>query len=164
MQEQREQREWKCLVCGKKFPVGQWTCSDGLSNHVVEDRIYRCCDAPSDPGYGPGGKPLEVSNYGQTRVCNIPPPQKVMEGNDVKMVGEGSVDFVRGRFSTTDPQKQYWLNKRPEYNRTEEEWQANWLSNSQRNELERLQLKAERERLENDRNELLASTKQRVGA
>lgn len=152
----------KCLTCGSEVVVGKWVCLDGVNNHVVETKIYRCCDAPQEPGYGPGGKKLETSSYGETVVCNVPPPKKVMENNEVKFVGEGSVVFFRGRFSTSDPEKQYWLDQKAFYNATEEQWSANWLSEKQQIDMQRIELDAARQRLENERNELLAQTKQRV--
>ena len=145
---------WKCLECGKKFSAGEWTCLDGISHHRVEEKTYRCLDAPSDPST----KDAELKN-GRTVVCNIPPPKRVMEGSDAKWVGEGSVEFIRGRFSTSDPEQQYWLDKRPSYNATEEQWSRVWLSQNQQLEIDRMQLAADRQRLENERNELLAAQK-----
>lgn len=148
---------WKCIECGKNFKVNEWVCTDGISHHIVEKKTYRCLDAPSDPST----KDASLKD-GRTTVCNIPPPKRVMEGNDAKWVGEGSVEFVRGRYETDDPEKQYWLDKRMEYNATEEQWKAAWLSDSQQLELGRMALAADRQRLENDRNELLTQTKARV--
>ncbi len=149
--------EWKCTECKKNFTVGQWTCADGSSNHVVEDKTYRCLDAPSDPST----KAASLKD-GRTVVCNIPPPRKVMEGNEAKYIGEGNVEFIRGRFSTTDPEKQYWLDKKPGYNATEEQWRSAWYSESQQLELGKLELAAGQQRLENERNALLVNVKNRV--
>lgn len=149
--------EWKCLECGKKFGVGQWTCADNVSNHRVEEKTYRVLDAPSDPST----KDASLKD-GRTIVCNIPPAHKVMEGTEAKLVGEGHVEFVRGRYATSDPEQQYWLDKKPAYNATEEQWRGAWYSDAQQLELGRLELAAARQRLENERNELLEKTKQRV--
>jgi hypothetical protein len=149
---------WKCENCGKKFTVGDWTCSDG-SNHVVAEKTYRCLDAPSDPSSKDA-----LLKEGRTVVCNIPPPTRVMDGQDAKWVGEGSVEFIRGRFATTDPVQQYWLDKKPGYNATEEQWKSVWYSQSQQLELGRMELAAAQQRLENERNELLAMTKEKIGA
>ncbi|HXF14700.1 MAG TPA: hypothetical protein VN517_16205 [Terriglobales bacterium] len=156
-------QQWKCTACGKKFGIGEWKCADEISNHVVEEKTYRSADAPSDPGH-PANGGMDSRRDGQTVVCNIPPARKMGEGADVRWVGEGSVTFIRGRFATSDPEQQYWLDKKPGYNVTEEQWAAAWLSDGQKLEMEKMQLKAERQRLENDRNELLAQTKQKVGA
>lgn len=154
-----QQTEWKCIECNKKFGVGQWTCADGVSNHVVTTKTYRSMDAPSDPSTR-----NDSLKHGRTVVCNIPPGHKEGSGADVRYVGEGSVEFIRGRFETTNPEIQYWLDKRPEYNCTEEQWRSTWYSDSQKLELDKLQLAADRQRLENDRNALLEQTKSRVGA
>lgn len=150
---------WKCLECGKKFGVGEWMCADGTSNHRVEEKTYRCLDAPSDPST----KDASLRD-GRTVVCNIPPPKRVAEGSEVKLVGEGSVEFIRGRYSSTNPEVQYWLDKRPGYNATEEQWRSTWYSESQKLVLGQMELAAARQRLENDRNELLSQTKQKVNA
>lgn len=152
---------WKCLECGKEFGVNEWLCIDGVSHHRVEVKQYRTLGAPTDTGHPVKGG-MDSLRDGRTTVCNIPPPKKVMEGDTVRWEGEGSVEFIRGRYSTSDPEAQYWLDKRPAYNVSEEAWQAEWLSQGQQLELERMRLKGERERLENDRNELLAQTKSKV--
>lgn len=161
-----EQTQWKCINCGRTFGVGQWACSDGVTNHVTETKIYRVLDVPQDIGYKDSkGTPLDGSSFGETKVCNIPPPKKVINPNgEVSWTGEGSVTFLRGRFSTADPEIQYWLNKKPSYNATEEQWQGAWLSKSQQLELREDAIRASEMRLENERNELLAQTKQKVGA
>jgi len=151
--------QFKCTQCNKEFSAGEWICTDGVSHHVVEEKTYRCLDAPSDPST----KDASLKD-GRTVVCNIPPPKRVMEGNDAKWVGEGSVEFIRGRFTTSDPEQQYWLDKKSAYNATEDQWRAAWFSKSQQLEVGRLELEAARQRLENERNELLAKTKQKVSS
>jgi hypothetical protein len=156
--EENMAQEWKCTECGKKFKVGEWTCTDGISNHKVEEKTYRVLDAPSDPS----SKDMSLKD-GRTVVCNIPPPHRVMEGNDAKWVGEGSVEFIRGRYATDDPEKQYWLDKKGAYNATEYQWREVWYSDAQQLALGKMELAAARQRLESDRNELLSKTKERVG-
>lgn len=155
--------KWTCLTCYKEFGVGKWTCVDGVANHVVAEKVYRVCDAPAEPGRPADGTALPVVR-GRTTVCNIPPPRKVMEGGEVKMIGEGSVEFINGRFSTSDPEKQYWLDKKPGYGSTEEQWKRNWYSKDELLADKEAQLNSAQMRLEADRNDLLAQTKQRVGA
>jgi len=151
-------QSWKCLACGKDFKAGDWTCADGLSNHVVAVKEYLLADAPTDPGHPERGG-MDSKRDGRTVICNIPPPQKVMEGDTVKWVGEGHVEFVRGRFSTSDPQQQYWLDKKGGFC-TEAQWEVAWLSQSQQLEIKEMSLKAREQRLENDRNELLSQVQQ----
>jgi hypothetical protein len=154
---------WKCLACGKKFGVGEWVCTDGISNHVVEEKTYRVLDAPTAPGRPADGSLAPIVR-GRTMVCNIPPPKRVMEGSDAKWVGEGSVEFINGSYSTSNPEIQYWLDKKPAYNATLEQWKKTWLTQDELLAEKELSLKAREARLENDRNELLAKTKERVSA
>lgn len=155
---------WKCTVCDKKFTVGEWTCRDGQSNHLVENKEYLLNDAPSDPGHIAPGSTISVSlRDGRTRICGIPPPKKVTEGTDTRWVGEGYVEFIRGRFSTADPEIQYWLDKKGGFC-SQEQWDAAWLTEGQQLVKQRLEVDAMRGRLENERNELLAQTKARVAS
>jgi len=151
--------EWACEVCGKKFGIGEWTCADGQSNHVVKEKTYRCLDAPLDPGKPAEGSTAPVIR-GRTVVCNIPPAKKVMEGGEVKLVGEGSVEFINGAYSTKDPEIQYWLDKKPSYQATQEQWDQMWKTAEERLAQKEHELRAAEQRLENERNELLAQVKQ----
>lgn len=156
-------QKWNCEVCGKDFGIGQWSCTDGITNHVVSEKVYRVLDAPSDSGRPADGTLMPIVR-GRTVVCNIPPPKKVMESGEVKMIGEGSVEFINGRFSTKDPEIQYWLDKKPGYSATEDQWKRNWLTKDELLAEKELQLQAAEQRLENERNELLSSVKQKVGS
>lgn len=155
---------WKCETCSKKFSVNEWVCQDGQSNHIVERKEYLLNDAPSDAGHVAPGSTINVTlREGRTRICNIPPPQKVMRGDNVEWIGEGYVEFVQGRYATTDPQIQYWLDKRGGYC-TQEQWERAWLTDAQQISLERGRIDALKSRLEVERNDLLSQQKQRVGA
>lgn len=153
---------WKCEVCSKKFTVGEWVCADGQSNHVVAEKTYRSLDAPSDPGH-PASGGMDSKRDGRTRVCNIPPDKHVVINGEVHVQPGGYVEFIRGRFASSDPEVQYYLDKRPGYNASEQQWEACWLSDSQQLQLEKMRFAADRQRLENDRNELLAQVKERTG-
>lgn len=157
-------QNWKCLTCAKKFSVGEWACADGQSNHLVEQKEYLLNDAPSDPGHPAPGSTINVAlRDGRTRICGIPPPKKVTEGTDTRWVGEGYVEFIRGRFSSSDPEIQYWLDRKGGFC-TQEQWDVAWLTENQQLLKQRLEVEGMRSRLENERNELLAQTKQRVAA
>lgn len=157
-------QSWKCLVCGKKFGVGEWTCSDGQSNHVVEEKYYLMNDAPSDPGHIAPGSTINVAlRDGRTRICNIPPDKKVVVSGEVQTVPGGYVEFIQGRFSTKDPEQQYWLDKKGGFC-NQDEWDRAWLTEAQQLGKQRLEIDAMRQRLEVERNQLLESQKQRVGA
>jgi hypothetical protein len=150
-----------CLNCEKEFAVGDWLCINGVTNHVVAAKEYLLADAPTDPGHPERGG-MDSKRDGRTRICNIPPPKKVMRGDEIQWVGEGYVEFIRGRFSTSDPEAQYWLDRKGGFC-TEAEWQAAWLSQSQQLEIREMGLRAREQRLENDRNELLTQVKQQKG-
>jgi hypothetical protein len=155
-------KTWKCLNCEKEFKAGDWICSDGTMNHVVKSKEYRTLDAPLDPGKTPSGMMTPIIR-GRTVICNIPPPKKVMENGEVRMVGEGSVEFINGFYATSDPEQQYWLDKNHNCNFTEEQWKNTWLTSEERVAEKELNLKAREQRLENDRNELLTQVKQQKG-
>lgn len=144
---------WKCKKCEKTFKVGEWRCVDG-GNHEVEPKTFRSLDAPGETGKFVGQPPIV---RGRTMVCNIPPPHKEIEGTDTRWVGMGTVEFINGRYTTTDPEQQYYLEKKgPAYNATEEQWKNTWLTDTEKLEDTRLQLVAEKQRLENENNALLA--------
>lgn len=155
------QPKWKCKNCEKMFTVGEWAC-DGASNHEVAAKEYLLNDAPTDPGHAPGGGADSLRD-GRTRICNIPPDKVVLRNGESALIPGGYVEFIRGRFTTSNPEVQYYLDKKGGFC-TEQEWQNAWLSTSQQLEVQRMALNAERQRLENERNELLAQQKQRVGA
>jgi hypothetical protein len=157
-----EVRSWKCLTCHQEFKVGQWTCTDGTSNHIVEVKNYYSMDVPIDPGRPAEGSMMPIVR-GTTTVCSIPPGKKVMMNDEVMFTGEGSVVFLNGFYATADPEKQYYLNKKPAYNHTEEEWKSVWLTKDEQLAEREMALKAREQRVENERNELLAKTKQQKG-
>lgn len=153
---------WKCIVCEKRFTVGEWLCRDGMTNHVIENKIYRLSDAPSDPGHPERGG-MDSLKDGRTRICNIPPDKQVVVNGELRMIPGGYVEFIRGLFSSTDPEIQYCLDKKGGYC-SEAEWEAAWLSQGQQLQLKEMSLLAREQRLENDRNELLSKTKERVAS
>ena len=151
---------WTCRNCGEKFTVGKFLCKDGATNHLVDPKAYFLDDAPQDPGRPAPGSHINVTlREGRTRICNIPPDRTVLkDGNATLMIG-GYVEFVQGRFTTSDPEIQYYLDKKGGFC-TEERWSEVWLSAEQRLEMREIALAAREQRLENERNDLLASQKQ----
>ena len=153
-------KEWKCTECDKLFKDGDWLCASGM-NHIVMAKIYRSLDVPTAEGRTADGS-LPSIIRSRTRVCNIPPDKRVVINGEATLQPGGYVEFINGVFSTTDPEIQYWLDRKPGYQATEEQWKAVWLSADQRLADKELQLKAMETRLENERNELLASTQRKV--
>jgi hypothetical protein len=156
---------WKCEVCEKTFKVGDWICQDGQVNHKVAYKLYLLADAPSDPGHLALGSNINPAlREGRTRICNIPPDKTVLRNGEAVTVPGSYVEFIQGRFSSNDPEIQYCLDKKGGFC-SQEQWDAAWLTDNQRLTKQRLELDAMAQRLENDRNELLAQQKQqRVGA
>ena len=155
-------KEWKCLECSKKFGPDNFMCTDGTSLHVVEQKEYLLADAPSDPGH-PASGGMDSRRDGRTRICNIPPDRTVLRNGESMLVPGGYVEFIRGRFSTNNPEIQYYLEKKGGFC-TEGEWAAAWLSQSQQLEMREMALKAREQRIESTENALLSKTKERVGA
>lgn len=153
---------WKCETCGETFSVGQFLCKDGQTNHIVARKEYLLNDAPSDPGH-PANGGMDSLRDGRLRICNIPPDKTVVVNGETERVPGNYVEFIRGRFASTDPEVQYYLDKKGGYC-TEAQWEAAWLSNNQQLLLERQRLTAMQQRLENERNELLAQVKQQKRA
>lgn len=102
-----------CENCGQVFEPGQWWCEND-AKHVVPLKDY----------FLAGG--------GRTLITNIPPfqyPAGWTPGADDEGLG-GVVEFLDGRFTTSDPEQQYWLDLRGGFC-TEEEWQAERMSPEQ---------------------------------
>lgn len=151
---------WKCEVCGKKFTVGEWTCADGMTNHIVAAKEYLLADAPTDPGHPINGGEGSLRD-GKTRICNIPPDKQVVVNGELRAMPGGYVEFVRGRYGSTDPEIQYYLDKKGGFC-TEAEWSAVWLSKTQQLQLREMKLQAAEQRLQNERNELLTQVKEKA--
>jgi hypothetical protein len=152
-----EIQTWECVTCGKKFKVGQWQCEDGISNHTVANKEYLQNDSPAEPGHV-SGTGMNSQRDGRTIICNMPPDKIVLRNGESALVPGGTVEFVRGRFSTSNPEVQYWLERKGGFC-TEAQWAAAWLSNSQQLEIREMKLKAQENRLEQDRNSLLERVK-----
>jgi hypothetical protein len=113
-----------CRKCRQTVAAGEWFCADG-QRHAVAERTYLLADAPQQSGHDFNG-PLPKT--GCTIITNVPPPDlsNWQPGADDEGLG-GSVRFINGRFSTSDPEQIYWLDQRGGFC-TEAEWEAAWLS------------------------------------
>lgn len=97
----------ECLICKQKFEYPDFGCTKQPGNHVVAEKQY----------FHPGGKTVQsvrdryffgphiVLVPGITRLDNA-------TGN-FQRIAAVEVDFVRGRFSTTNPEEQYYLDRKP---------------------------------------------------
>lgn len=141
-----EEAVWtaSCLSCGEQFAAGDWLCSNG-QKHVLTEKTYLLNDAPAQFPRDEAGKPLPKT--GRTIITNIPPgvpASAVPPGSDDPMYGGGTVTFYDGRYQTTDPLEQFYLDQRRGYC-TEAEWEAAWLTPAEqkKKELEREQSEIE---------------------
>jgi len=153
--------KFHCLNCEKDFEAGDWNCSDG-SGHIVKDKTYYVLDAPMDK--------RDCKNA-RLQMLNVIPEGKITRGTDTHVVPGTNIEFVRGLYSTNNPHIQMALDKRNKVFQGEEGrkmWEAVYFSNEEKKELEVLNLKAQNQRLENERNSLLQQVqdkaKQRVSA
>ena len=145
-----------CLECDKNFKPGEYECTPG-QKHVVKAKRYYMDDAPTVPEWR-DGRPFINKGASRTVVLNIPPEQVRKEGEEIVRVPGGSVEFVRGMFETTDPEHQFYLDRKAGLC-SEERWKEVYLNDDEKMQIEKMQLAAERTRLENERNELLAHVK-----
>ena len=129
--------------------------------HVLPEKTYLLNDAPAQAPCDERGKAL--GKTGRTIITNIPPglaASEVPPGSDDHAYGGGSVTFYNGRYQTTDPVEQFYLDERGGFC-TEAEWEAAWLSPAELEErdLERQQreVRQEAERLSELRKDLSKS-------
>ena len=149
-----------CERCQVGFAPGEWFCADG-TRHTVGLKTYLLNDPPMLCGRDERGNPLPIQ--GRTILTNIPPPPDLREigwqcGADDEGLG-GSVIFENGRFETTDPEQQFWLDERGGFC-TEAQWEAAWLSPEAQRRLEFARGEAECKNLETQIEQLKNSKKQ----
>lgn len=147
---------YHCLECEKDFQAPNWVCATG-ANHVVEEKRYYMADAPTCVELR-NGMPYVNKRDSCTRVLNIPPEKKVEEAGEIQRIPGGIVDFVRGMFATTDPEIQFYLDKK-EGLCSKERWEEVYLTDNEKMELHKLKMQSQFNRLEQNYNELLAKVK-----
>jgi len=152
----------KCLSCEQEFnPIkGEFTCPTGDA-HQLEAKTYYMDDAPSDPGpYINGVATGGNRRDSQCMISNLVPEREYLQGTERRIMPGKNVVFVRGVYTTSDAQEQFYLDRRQAQRKSglcsKERWQEVYLTDSQKVEIGRMQLEADRNRLEAERNELLA--------
>ncbi len=157
----------KCTNCGKEVESPNFTCPTG-EQHIVQPKRYYMDDAPVDPGPyvpGPGGAYVSAGMHlrdSQTTICNLVPSQRERVGHEVIERPGRNVVFRRGIYETTDPEEQYYLDKRVKEGRglcSEARWEEVYLTEQQKIDIQRQKLNADMRRLEHERNDLLAQVK-----
>lgn len=148
---------WKCLECEKEFRAGSWTCASGAGHKVASKRYYMN-DAPTVVTMV-NNKPTVNKRDSQTMIMNIPPEGRTTgpDGNE-RVIPGGNVLFVRGLFETTDPVQQFWLDQHKGVfsgDHGKAIWEAAYLNEDEKLQMDRMQFEAERTRFEAERNSLL---------
>lgn len=142
-------------------PTGEW--------HTVNKKLYYMDDACSDPGpYDSKGQPTFGNmKHSQTLICNLIPEKRYMKGNEQVIEPGVNVLFVRGMYETDIAAQQYYLDARKGLC-DKKRWEEVYLSPTDKLQIERMNLQADRERLEQERNDLLVmvqkQNKSKVGA
>src|SRR5579859_3144975 len=148
-----------CLECDKDFKPGNWECTPGIP-HVVPLKKYFMDDAPTVIQYDAlnNRHPYIDKKSARTLVLNIPPERKEQNGDEFIRIPGGSVEFVRGRYETTNPEIQFYLDRKAGLC-SEERWNEVYLNDDEKLQIQQMQVKAAQHRLEQDRNELLERIK-----
>jgi len=149
----------KCLECEKEFGFGEWACAATGANHVVEAKSYFMDDAPTVQHRE--GNVMVTDKHSTTTVLNIPPERQIKVGNDVQRTPGGAVTFVRGRYDTADPEIQFYLDRKPGLC-TKARWEAVYFSETEKQEMKRMELDARERRLEMQEGSLLAKVQKQA--
>lgn len=142
-------QKFNCLNCEKEFEAGDWYCKDG-SLHRVQSKIYYVIDAPAD---------RRDCKNSRLMILNLIPERQETRGNDIVRVPGKHVEFVRGLYETDDPQYQIALDKRNNVFHGDEGrklWENAYMSDAEKQQLDKIRLQGEVNRLQVERNQLLA--------
>lgn len=131
-----------CKKCGKKFEVGDWDCKDGKMHEVAPKTYYS--PVSSWRTYVAEERIITISN-GQTR-----------------MTPARAVDFVRGVYTTSNPEDQYALDNK-EGLISAEDWRERFISQEERNKMKQRELELREKRLVEREQALLAKIKSQTG-
>lgn len=144
---------YHCLECERDFKAGDWDCNATGQSHIVTSKAYFMDDAPTVPEWR-DGQPYINKAAARTLVLNIPPEKKVQDGDEVIRIPGGSVEFIRGRFDTSNPELQFHLDRKPGLC-TYERWKEVYWTDNEKLYEKQMELKAAQNRLQSERNELL---------
>lgn len=149
-----------CLACDAQFSPrkGEFYCPTG-EPHRLAPKTYYMDDAPTDPGpFENGVATGDNRRHSRCIVSNLVPEKHYIQGTERKHVPGRDVIFIRGTYTTEDAEEQYWLDRKPGLC-TKARWEEVYLTDHQKIELQRMEIAAARNRLEIERNELLAMAK-----
>lgn len=154
-----DKKQFKCTgECGKEFSFGDWECFPGLK-HTVAPKTYYKDDAPfCDFKRDPDGLSFRTS---RTFVHVIPEKRLKDETGSIAIQAASPVCFIRGKYETTDPEQQFYI-ERAKIDVGKERWYEAYHTPIQKQRIKDNSL-AEREvalaAKEAELNELLASVK-----
>lgn len=158
-------QSWKCLNddCGKEFKaIEGFDCFPG-QKHVVEAKTYYIADAPVGDDSG-----VSYRNS-RTDVHNIPPETKVIDAvsGQTKTQPGGYVTFVRGMFTTSDPEQQFYIEKLMGKSLiSKDHWEQIYFSKREKEAMSASRTaakEAEADRKLREANELLAMARKKSG-
>jgi hypothetical protein len=161
--EMAEQKKWKCIgECKKEFAFGDWECFPGV-NHEVEEKTYYLNDAPHcDFKLDPNGIALRSSRNN----VYVLPSKRIQDETGVRFEERAPVLFVMGRYSTRNPEIQYFM-ERAKIDVGYDRWYDAYHTPTQKMNIKENQLR-ERERALNaaleEKNELLAKKQAELDA
>lgn len=144
---------YHCLECEKTFKAGDWACGATGQNHVLAPKRYYMDDAPTVTEWR-DGRPFINKAASRTQVLNIPPERKEQNGDEFIRIPGGSVEFVRGMFETTNPELQFYLDRKAGLC-TYERWKEVYWTDDEKINEQKMEIQAAQNRLQSERNELL---------
>ncbi len=156
-----------CIRCEAEFnpQKAEFSCPTGQP-HLLPVKIYYIDDAPADPGpfiMTPHGPQATGGNrkHSQTIMCNIIPEKTILRDGQPHIQMGQNVTFVRGMFSTDVAELQFYLDIRERDGGlcNKERWEQVYLTDYQRLELEKMNLAAREQRLEQGESRLLQQVK-----
>lgn len=151
----------KCLECHAEIKQGFWECAPGIK-HVVELKRYYTDDAPTVPEWR-NGHPFVNKGISRTQILNMPPEKQIREGDSITRVPGGSVELVRGMYETSDPEVQFWMDKKGGWC-SKERWEEVYLNDDEKVQIKNMELNAREARLADRENDLLSKVKAKQGA
>lgn len=144
-----------CLNCDKDFKPGDWECMPGVS-HEVPRKTYYMDDAPTVVQYDAlnNRHPYIDKKSARTLVLNIPPERKEQSGDEFIRIPGGSVEFVRGLYETSNPEIQFYLDRKAGLC-TKERWEEVYLNDDEKLQMQQMKVRADQARIQHENNELL---------
>lgn len=159
------EKKYRCLgQCKESFALNEWECFPGQP-HEVESKTYYLADAPfmskADKEKDPDGIILRTS---RTQVHVIPEQKMKDETGTLIVRAFQPIIFVMGRYETTNPMEQYYL-ERSKIPVSYEKWFEAYHTPTQKANLAKGQLiekERDLDRRERELNDLLAKAKDNV--